>query len=151
MKNKLILLIASGLGLGYAPLIPGTFGTLLGVLIYYFLRKLQWWLVIPITILIFLIAVWSSHQAEKIMFTRDPQVVTIDEVAGYLVTMLSFPNNWNWLLAGFVLFRVFDIIKPWPASYFDNVSRRGFAVVMDDIVAGIYANICLQIVRVIVK
>jgi phosphatidylglycerophosphatase A len=151
MKNKLILLIASGLGLGYAPLIPGTFGTLLGVLIYYFLGKLQWWLVILITILIFLIAVWSSHQAEKIMFTRDPQVVTIDEVAGYLVTMLSFPNNWKWLLAGFVLFRVFDIIKPWPASYFDNVSRRGFAVVMDDIVAGIYANICLQIVRVIVK
>jgi len=85
------------------------------------------------------------------MFTRDPQVVTIDEVAGYLVTMLIFPNNWKWLLAGFVLFRVFDIIKPWPASYFDNVSRRGFAVVMDDIVAGIYANICLQIVWVIVK
>lgn len=151
MKNKLILLIASGLGLGYAPLIPGTFGTLLGVLIYYFLGQRQWWLVILITILIFLIAVWSSHQAEKIMFTRDPQVVTIDEVAGYLVTMLSFPNNWKWLLAGFVLFRVFDIIKPWPASYFDNVSRRGFAVVMDDIVAGIYANICLQIVWVIVK
>ena len=151
MKNKLILLIASGLGLGYAPLIPGTFGTLLGVLIYYFLGQRQWWLVILITILIFLIAVWSSHQAEKIMFTRDPQVVTIDEVAGYLVTMLIFPNNWKWLLAGFVLFRVFDIIKPWPASYFDNVSRRGFAVVMDDIVAGIYANICLQIVWVIVK
>ena len=124
---------------------------MLGVLVYYFLGQLEWWLVLTITILIFLIAVWSSHQAEKILFTRDPQVVTIDEVAGYLVAMFSFPNSWKWLVAGFVLFRIFDIIKPWPASYFDQISKRGFAVVMDDIIAGIYANICLQVVKLIIQ
>ena len=147
MKNKWTLWLASGLGLGYAPLMPGTFGTLLGVLIYYFTGRIPLLFYIPILIVIFLISVWASHQAELILFTRDPQIVTIDEVIGYLVAMFSLPFGWKWMLAGFLLFRVFDILKPWPASYFDNVSKRGFAVVMDDVVAGIYANICLQIIR----
>ncbi len=151
MRNKLILWLASGLGLGYAPLVPGTFGTLLGVLVYFYLGRLEWWAVLPIIIIIILVAVWSSHQAELILFTRDPQMVTIDEVAGYLVTMFTFTTGWKWLLAGFILFRIFDIIKPWPASHFDQVSKSGFAVVMDDIFAGIYANLCLQILRLVLQ
>lgn len=151
MKNKLILWLASGLGLGYAPLIPGTFGTLLGVLVYFFLGQTRWWIALLGIIIIFFISVWSSHQAERILFTRDPQVVTIDEVIGYLITMFSFPVTWKYLLAGFILFRIADIVKPWPASYFDRISQRGFAVVMDDVIAGIYANLCLQIFREVFK
>jgi len=146
-KNKLVLFLASGFGLGYTPLAPGTFGTLLGVAAYFFLGRLSIFAVVPIAAALILVSIWLADQAEQILLTRDPQIVVIDEVAGFLVTMLSFPTSWRYLLAGFLLFRFFDILKPWPASYFDRSARRGWAVVMDDVAAGVYANICLQILR----
>ncbi len=149
MSRRIILWLATSLGLGFAPLIPGTFGTLLGVGIYYLIGGIRLWIYLLILAGIFLIAIWLSERAEKILLTQDPQIVTIDEVVGYLITMLSFPNQGKWLLAGFILFRFFDIIKPYPASYFDRSQKRGLAVVMDDVVAGIYANLCLQIIRLI--
>ena len=74
-------------------------------------------------------------------------MVTIDEVVGYLVAMFTFPATWKWMLAGFILFRLFDTTKPWPASYFDKRSKLTGSVVYDDVMAGIYANLCLQIFR----
>ena len=149
MRNKLVLFFASGLGLGYAPLVPGTFGTLLGVVLYFFLGRINIFIFLVILAALLLLSFWLADQTEQILFTRDPQVVVIDEVVGYLVTMISFPASWHYLLAGFFLFRFFDITKIWPASYFDTSGKRGSAVVMDDVCAGVYANIVLQILRMI--
>ena len=149
MRNKLVLWLASGLGLGYAPLIPGTFGSLLGIGIYYFAGRLEIWAYLAFLLLFFLFSVLVSEKAEKILLTHDPQIITIDEVVGYLITMLTFPTSWKWLLVGFIAFRFFDIIKPWPGSYFDIHSKGGLYTVMDDVIAGIYANVLLQILRLI--
>jgi len=149
MRNKIILFFATGLGLGYAPLVPGTFGTLLGVALYFFLGRISLWIFIPILVALTLVSFWLADQAEQILLTRDPQVVVIDEVAGYLVTMVSFSSSWKYLLLGFVLFRFFDIVKIWPASYFDRAARRGWAVVMDDVAAGVFANIIMQLIRLL--
>jgi phosphatidylglycerophosphatase A len=149
MRNKLVLFFASGFGLGYAPLVPGTFGTLLGVALYFFLGRINLWIFIPILAALILLSFWLADQTEQILLTRDPQLVVIDEVAGYLVTMVSFSSNWKYLLAGFLLFRFFDIMKIWPASYFDKSAKRGWAVVMDDVAAGVYANIVMQVLRLL--
>ena len=149
MRNKVVLFFASGLGLGYLPLVPGTWGTVLGVVVYFFLGRLTIWAVVPIVVGLMLISFWLADQAEQILITRDPQVVVIDEVVGYLITMISFSTNWRYLLAGFFLFRFFDITKIWPASWFDRSGKRGFAVVMDDVCAGVYANIVMQLIRLV--
>ena len=149
MRNKIVLFFASGLGLGYLPLVPGTWGTVLGVAVYFFLGRLSLLIFVPILVAILLISFWLADQAEQILITRDPQVVVIDEVVGYLITMISFSTNWKYLLAGFFLFRFFDIVKIWPASWFDKSGKRGIAVVMDDVAAGVYANIVMQILRLI--
>ena len=147
MRNKLVLFFASGLGLGYAPVASGTFGTLLGVLLYYFLGRVSLFIFLPFLLVLLPISFWLSGEAEEILLTKDPGVVVIDEVVGYLVTMISFPYGWKYLLAGFILFRFFDIVKIWPASWFDRSGKRGWGVVMDDVCAGVYANIVLQIIR----
>jgi phosphatidylglycerophosphatase A len=149
MRNKVILFFASGLGLGYLPLVPGTWGTVLGVAVYFFLGRMTIWAVVPIVVGLMLVSFWLADQAEQILITRDPQVVVIDEVVGYLITMISFSTNWRYLLAGFFLFRFFDIVKIWPASWFDKSGKRGFAVVMDDVAAGVYANIVMQVIRLV--
>lgn len=149
MRNKLVLWLASGLGLGYAPLVPGAFGSLLGIGIYYFAGRLEIWVYVAFVLLFFIFSVWVAEKAEKILLTHDPQIITIDEVVGYLIAMLGFPYSWKWLLLGFIFFRFFDIIKPWPASYFDNQGKGGLSTVLDDVVAGIYANVSLQIIRLI--
>jgi len=151
MKERIILWLASGLGLGLAPIAPGTFGTLLGVGIYYLIGSISVWIYLLVLASIFVLAVWLSNQAEQILLTRDPQLVTIDEVVGYLITMLSFPVQGKWIFLGFLLFRIFDIAKIYPASYFDRMGKRGLAVVMDDVVAGIYANLSLQVIRLIIS
>jgi len=147
MRNRLVLLFASALGLGYLPLMPGTFGTFLGALIFYFLAKTQLWGYILGTIAILGLSFWLADRAEQILKIRDPQIVVIDEVVGYLIAMMSFPPEWKFMLAGFILFRFFDIAKIWPASFFDRSVKRGFGVVMDDVAAGVYANICLHLIR----
>jgi phosphatidylglycerophosphatase A len=149
MRNKLVLFFASGLGLGYAPIAPGTFGTLLGVALYFFLGRINVFIFLALLLALLFASFWLADQAEQILFSKDPQMVVIDEVVGYLVTMISFPAGWQYLLAGFFLFRFFDVTKIWPASYFDRSGKRGFAVVMDDVCAGVYANLVLQVLRMI--
>ncbi len=83
--------------------------------------------------------VWAAHVVSRDRGIADPSIVVIDEVAGQLVTLVAFPPTWRFILAGFVLFRVFDILKPWPASYFDRRVKSGFGIVADDVVAGFYA------------
>jgi phosphatidylglycerophosphatase A len=145
--RRVILFFATGCGSGYAPVIPGTAGTVVALVPFYLFSSFS----LPVyllTIAAFIfIAIWISHQAAILLNMKDPPPVVIDEVAGYLVTMVSFSNTWQYVAAGFVLFRLFDILKPFPARWIDRNVPGGYGIVLDDVAAGIYANIVLQIFR----
>ena len=127
------------------PKAPGTFGTLgavpLAVGVYYFGVFFG-----ALFIVIFiLIAVWASGLSQKILGRDDPPEVVIDEVAGFLLTVFLVPPSWLSLCFGFLLFRFFDILKPFPIGRSEKL-KGGAGVVLDDLLAGIYSNLCLRIV-----
>jgi len=143
------ILLATGFGAGYVPIAPGTAGSAVGVLLFYLLSPLPpaWYL--SITAFVTLAAIWFSGRAEKILGTNDPPQVVIDEIAGQLITLALLPPDWHYMLAGFLLFRLVDIIKPFPANKINRDMHGGAGIVLDDVVAGIYANLLLQIARII--
>lgn len=143
--GRFAVLLSSGLGIGYLPGAPGTFGTLWGVLFYYLARFIPLpWFVLGTIFFIFL-AVGVAHLAEKHLGGHDSSIIVIDEVVGYLVTVCGLSFSWPVALAGFLLFRFFDIVKPFPVRWADRRIPGGFGVVLDDILAGIYANISLHL------
>jgi phosphatidylglycerophosphatase A len=133
-----VLALASGFGLGYVPLAPGTFGTLLAVPLFWAMSCQPWWLYLLSVAALVALASWSAGVAGSYWGEPDSSKIVIDEVAGYVTTMFLAPATWQHALAGFVFFRMFDILKPWPSSYFDRKVHSGFGVVMDDIAAGVY-------------
>jgi len=137
--RTVVLALASGLGLGYVPKAPGTFGTMLAVPLFWAMSFQPWWLYLVSLVALIAFASWVSSAAGVIWGEHDCQKIVIDEVAGYATTMFLAPATWQYALAGFVFFRIFDILKPWPASYFDRKVHSGFGVVMDDVAAGVYA------------
>ncbi len=136
--------IAFGFGSGAVPFAPGTFGTLMAIPFYLGLRCL------PLTAyLIFLLGFiiftsWLCDVISRSTHTHDHPGMCIDEFAGFFVTMIAAPAGWQWIAAGFVLFRVFDIWKPWPISYADKNIPGGFGMIFDDVLAGLYAMIVIQ-------
>ncbi len=137
-----ILLIATVGGAGYFPLASGTLASGLAVLPYFLLRD-HTGLYIGITIALFAIGVWSSHRAERLLQLKDPHAVVIDEVTGYLIAAAFLPHHWFYPLAAFFLFRLFDIWKPFPIDRSQNLPG-GWGIMVDDVLAGIYANLILQ-------
>ena len=130
--------IGTGFGLGFAPVASGTVGTLGAIPLAFILWKVS----IPIRLLLLLsivaVAVWASDGYQKGCDRPDPSEVVIDEVAGYLVTVLFLPSTWLSVAVGFFWFRTFDIVKPFPVDRMERFSG-GFGIVMDDVVAGLYA------------
>ena len=148
--NKFFLLFATGFGVGYSPVAPGTLGTLLAILVYYFLSN------IPspfyeITLVGFLfLSVWISENAERFFGKKDDQRIVIDEIIGFLITMLWVPKTTPLIIGGFLLFRFFDILKPFPIRRVEKRLKGGFGVVLDDVVAGVYANIILRLISLLI-
>jgi len=142
--RKMALWISTGLGLGYMPFAPGTFGTLWGVLLFYLFRNLSWITFSGLTLASILIAIAASSLAEGELKTHDSSHIVIDEVVGYLVTVLVLPFNAFNAIAAFVLFRFFDILKPFPIRWVDRQVGGGLGVVLDDVVAGLFANLVLR-------
>ena len=143
--DRLFMGIATGFGAGYLPKAPGTWGSLLALPLHFFLRQLapnHYALALGA---IFFIAVITAGQAEKILDRKDPGVVVIDEVIGMLITLIAAPNNPLIWLLGFVLFRLFDIFKPYPIRLIDQRINGGMGIVLDDVLAGIYSLIILQL------
>ena len=143
--NKIILFFATNAGLGYAPVASGTFGTLMGIPLFYLMAPLNPEFFAFAWLAILLLSFWSASGAGKIFNVVDDGRIVIDELIGYLTTVAFLPFNWPIAIGGFLLFRFFDIVKIWPASWFDNKVKNGFGVVMDDVVAGIYAAGCLRL------
>ncbi|MEW6265400.1 MAG: phosphatidylglycerophosphatase A [Thermodesulfobacteriota bacterium] len=138
--------MTSGGGLGYAPVAPGTFGTLAGVPFYLAFSLLPAWAYAAATIALIAAAAVLAGRAEEIHGGRDDRRIVIDEAAGYVVTMTGLRPSLLGMILGFLLFRAFDILKPWPGGTIDRRLRGGWGVVLDDVAAGLYGLVVLQII-----
>lgn len=150
-KNAAILTVSSGLGSGYSPFASGTAGSVVGLAVAWLLYCLGWPVYLLVTAALFAAGVYVSGLAEEIYRQKDSGRIVIDEIVGMLLTVAFVPFTPVNLVAGFLLFRVFDIVKPFPARRIDQRMGGGMGVMLDDVVAGIYANICLQALRLVVS
>lgn len=150
-RRQAVMFLATGCYVGRAPLAPGTLGTLVGIPIVWALSKLHWPMAAGTTVLIILGAVWLAHQAELLLNTKDPGCIVIDEIAGLCVAMFGVPFTWGTALAGFVLFRIFDVIKPPPIKQVERYLSGGWGIVMDDVVAGGIVCIVMHIGLTLMK
>jgi len=138
-------ILACGLGTGAAPYAPGTFGTLVGLPVYWLMQDLEihWYLLV--CVLLFVLGVWVCDSTAKALGVHDHSGIVWDEVVGYIITMTMAPEGLIWCLIGFLLFRFFDIVKPWPIKVLDQRVGGGFGIMIDDVLAGVFAAICLQL------
>jgi phosphatidylglycerophosphatase A len=143
VKNWFVLFVAQGAYSGRSPFAPGTAGTAVAVLLYLLLATLPLAWYLAACVLTIAIAIWTADKAENLLGKRDASSIVIDEIAGYLVSMILLPPGWFFVVAAFFLFRIFDIIKPWPCGRLQDL-HGGPGVVLDDIGAGIYTNAVLQ-------
>lgn len=144
--RKIILFLASGFGAGYLPGVPGTWGSLVGVLLFWPLSRLSPSLLAITVGTVAILSCWIAGLAEGFAGSKDPQIVVIDEIAGQFVSLIFLPFNWKIAAAGFLLFRLFDIWKPFPARLIQEKMPGGWGIVGDDLMAGIYANLILQLI-----
>jgi len=143
--------IAFGFGSGAMPVAPGTFGTLVGIPFYLAMQSLPPLHYFLITVAAILISIWICHKVSRDIGVHDHPGMSLDEIIGFLVTMFLAPHGWLWIGLGFLLFRLFDIWKPWPIGYIDDKVSGGLGVILDDVIAGIVSCIILQfIARVLV-
>ena len=138
--------LAFGFGSGLAKWAPGTFGTLAAIPVYLLLVQLPWLWYGAITLLAFYIGIRICQVTSDDLKVHDFSGIVWDEFVGFWITMFLIPLDWKWVILGFILFRFFDIVKPWPIGYLDKRVHGGLGIMIDDVIAGIFANICLQII-----
>ena len=132
--------LALGFGSGLAAKMPGTFGTLAALpLVALLSHYSSFTTYLIVTILVSIVGIWICGKAAQDMGVHDDSSIVWDEAAGMLITMLAVPLSWQTLLVGFLLFRFFDILKPWPISYLDKHVHGGFGIMIDDVLAGLFA------------
>lgn len=144
--DRLLLLIATGLGAGYLPKAPGTWGSLVGVALWFGLRDLAPLPYLGVIAALFVVGTLCAGAAEKIVDRADPGLVVIDEVVGQLLALLAAPHHPGAAFLGFLLFRIFDILKPFPANWLDRHIHGGLGIMLDDVIAGLYSLLVLQLV-----
>ncbi len=144
-KDRIILFLASGLFLGLIPFAPGTFGSLLGIPLYWLFSHLPTFLGICSLGFVILISVWISSRAELLLGNKDPSQIVIDEVVGMAVALAGAPIEPSFIIVAFIFFRFFDIWKPFPIRYIDKSFPGGWGIVFDDVAAGIMANLAWRL------
>jgi phosphatidylglycerophosphatase A len=137
--------IACGFGIGLSPIMPGTLGTLLGVLFYLILLQFSFPMYLFLVLLMNIAGVYLCGRFNRDLKTQDHPAAVWDEIATFPIVMIAIPFTWYYLLLGFVLFRFFDIVKPFPISYLDKHVHGGFGVMLDDIVAALFSWVILFI------
>lgn len=142
-----VRLLALGLGSGLVPAAPGTAGSLVGLAAA--LLAAQWgaWLAAAITAVVVLAGFWICGEGARRLGVHDHPAIVWDEIAGMMITMLAAPRGWGWAALAFALFRLFDIVKPWPIRAIDHGMRGGAGIMLDDVLAGILAALGLLLVR----
>ncbi|BFM05745.1 phosphatidylglycerophosphatase A family protein [Halioxenophilus aromaticivorans] len=138
------LLLAFGFGSGCSRWAPGTVGTVAAMPFAIALLQLPLWAYAILVLLAAVAGVWICRQASDELQVHDHSGIVWDEFVGLWITLIAAPQHWFWLLLGFALFRFFDILKPWPISYFDRHVHGGLGIMIDDILAGFFAALCLQ-------
>jgi phosphatidylglycerophosphatase A len=143
-RSQFAVAFASFGFVGFAPVAPGTVGAAAAIPLFLLLRWAgSTWLEIAVCAALVVAGAWSARLTEEALGVEDPGPVVIDEVVGMLVSLLWLPGTWPVILAAFVAFRVFDIVKPWPAGRFERIPG-GWGVMADDVMAGVYANLVVQ-------
>jgi phosphatidylglycerophosphatase A len=146
---RLGLFIATCGYLGYVPVAPGTFGSAAGLIVF---AAVRWSgspiLELAVIVLLFAVGVWSSNVAEKHFGGVDPAPVILDEVLGMLITLAFIPVNVTGAIVGFLLFRLFDVVKPWPANRLELL-HGGLGIMADDAMAAVYGNVVMRLLVVI--
>lgn len=137
--------IAFGFGTGALPVAPGTFGTLIAIPFYLAFHSLSPEAYTFLVILIALGSSWLCDRVSREIDIHDHQGMCLDEIVGYLVTMIGAPFGIIWIILGFILFRIFDIWKPWPIHFVDQHVPGGFGMILDDVLAGVYSIIILKL------
>lgn len=150
MTQKILLknpycLIAFGFGTGLLPFMPGTFGTLLAIPFYLVLAQFSCKLYFLFSMISFLIGIWICRVAEIMVGIEDFSGIVWDEMVGFWVTMFMVPISTFSIVCGFLIFRAFDVLKPWPISFLNHRVHGGLGIMLDDLVAGIASCICLHI------
>ncbi|OGT45552.1 MAG: phosphatidylglycerophosphatase [Gammaproteobacteria bacterium RIFCSPHIGHO2_12_FULL_41_20] len=136
--------VAFGFGTGALPIAPGTFGTLIAIPFYLLLQPLPFYAYLTIVLLCAIVSMKLCDILSKEIHVHDHPGMNIDEIIGFLVTMIHAPPHWLWIIVGFALFRLFDIWKPWPIHWLDQKVPGGIGMVLDDILAGIYGLVIIQ-------
>ncbi|MBT8436188.1 MAG: phosphatidylglycerophosphatase A [Gammaproteobacteria bacterium] len=150
LRNPLHLL-SLGFGSGLMPFAPGTFGTLAAIPFYLLIAQLGLPYYLVFILLAFGIGVYICQYTSAALGAHDHSGIVWDEFVGFWITMIAVPVSWQWIVAGFVLFRVFDIVKPWPVKVVDKKMTGGFGIMFDDVLAGLYALGCLQLALYLVN
>ncbi|MCF8055150.1 MAG: phosphatidylglycerophosphatase A [Desulfocapsa sp.] len=147
--DKIIMFLATGFYSGNLPKAPGTWGSLAALVPWFFMRNLPLPSYLGMVGVVFVVGCVLAGSAEKILDQADAGPIVIDEFVGMFVTLIAAPNHPAAWLLGFLLFRCFDVLKPFPVSWFDQRIHGGFGIMMDDVVAGLYALLSLQILWMI--
>lgn len=138
--------LALGFGSGLAPKAPGTFGTLAAIPLFILLAPLQPSLYLGLLVVMSIVGIYLCGKTAKDAGVHDHGAIVWDEIVGFLITMIMVPVTWQSIAVGFILFRVFDIFKPWPISWLDKHCHGGFGIMVDDIVAGLAALACMHLI-----
>ncbi len=144
-------LLAFGFGSGLAPKAPGTFGTLAAIPLYLLLAQLPLAGYALALILAFGLGVWICDKTARDLGVHDHGGIVWDEFVGLWITLFVAPPEWWWIAVGFLLFRFFDIVKPFPISWFDKNVKGGLGIMLDDAIAGSFAWLCLQVLAIAVR
>lgn len=150
MRDKIVEITATWFYTGYSPVAPGTAGTAAAVVFYLLLfQHMNHLAYSVIVVLITVLGIYVSSRIVEKSGEKDPSYIVVDEVTGYLVTMLFVPHETRYVILGFILFRVFDIVKPFPARRLEKV-YGGYGIVLDDVAAGLWSNIILHLISIYV-
>jgi len=150
ISNNIVRFLATGFGSGYAPIAPGTAGTVVAIIPYYFLQQLSLSLYIGVILLAIILGIYLCQQADQQLGGHDNKQIVWDEFCGFWLTMTAVPFTWMHVLLGFLLFRYFDIHKPWPIRWADQKLTGGLGVMVDDVFAGLAACACMHILIAII-
>jgi len=143
--------LAFGFGSGLSPKAPGTMGTIVAIPIFILFSYLTLTNYFILLIILIIFSFYIAGKSAQLLGVHDHGGIVIDEICGYLVTMMLAPVTWQAIIAGFILFRIFDIFKPWPIKLLDQRIPGGVGIVVDDLMAGIYALLSLQLILWLVK
>jgi len=149
LKNP-IHFLSLGFGSGLMPKAPGTFGTLAALPVYLLMANLSLLIYTLIVVALFGLGVYLCQKTTDELKVHDHSGIVFDEIVGFLITMIAVPLTWQWIIAGFMLFRLFDIVKPWPISWLDRKVHGGLGIMLDDVLAGVFALIVMHLALVFI-